>query len=247
VISLIVVKYIFSFIVFPLVLFLSNFSTVRASLIIVRPDGEVRVNVLGSSVGPEIPDHSSFSVSKIADSASNQTNVITLKKNDDKVNLEVIDSGQVKTMDVTNWKDSVVEVEERPLSQKIEITVADGEFSLKNKDVTASTSEQLSIDPTTGEISVGTKTGNKYLSVFPYDAVQSLLRTKIVSRITSMPIKISDGDKGLQYKIDGEKVISILNLYEYKIPISSYVSASTGEIIKLDLPAWLSAINFLFS
>jgi hypothetical protein len=38
-----------------------------------------------------------------------------------------------------------------------------------------------------------------------------------------------------------------LNLFELDIPVSTSVSALTGEILSVDQPTWLKVLGFMFS
>ena len=104
----------------------------------------------------------------------------------------------------------------------------------------------VNIDPYENQLSLTTRTGKKYLKVLPFDAAQSILRTRLINNINSEPFKIVEGEKGLSYVINGNKVISVLNVYDIEIPITARVSALTGEVIAIDEPSWLKPLSFLF-
>ena len=81
---------------------------------------------------------------------------------------------------------------------------------------------------------------------FPLEAVEAVLRTKLITKAVNPKIEIVEKERELQYIISGEKVFNILGIYEYSIPITSYISASTGEILSVDSPTWFKYVKFLF-
>jgi len=72
------------------------------------------------------------------------------------------------------------------------------------------------------------------------------LRAKFVNKIPDSNIELIEKDKELQYVIAGEKVFDILGLMEYSVPVTTFISASTGEILSIDSPTWFKYIKFLF-
>jgi hypothetical protein len=222
---------------------------VEASLLVVKSDGTLQWKVLSAEdeASLSIPRHSSLGIEKAANLAYDTNSTVTLDKSGDSINLAVKSGDKTSNLDVTNWKDNLVEIEEKPEVQKVTIAIKDGKFLLRQKGVVAFTDLPLTINSETSEMSVKTETGDKYLSVLPFDAVQSFLRTKLVNRVDVEKIQILEQNGDLAYRIPGEKVFSFFSLYSYSIPISSYISASTGAVLSIDGPKWLNVINFLFS
>ena len=236
-------KTIICFIVF--FLFFLFVSQADASLLTIKDDGEVIVKVLSSedTIALGYPKTSELEVKQVANSGLQENTQVVLSKEDGKVNLQV---GSKENLDVTDWKDDLVEIEERPDTKKIKVGLNGGDFIITQEGIVASTELPINIDPYENQLSLTTQTGKKYLKVLPFDAAQSVLRTRLVNNISNKPFKIVEEEKGLSYVIDGNKVINILNVYDIEIPITARVSALTGEVIAIDEPSWLKPLSFLF-
>jgi len=218
---------------------------VDASLLTIKEDGEVIVKVLSSedTIALGYPKESKLEVKQVANSGLNENTQVVLSKEDGKVSLQV---GNDRSLDVTDWKDDLVEIEERPDTKRIKVGLNSGDFIITQEGIVASTELSVNIDPYENQLSLTTRTGKKYLKVLPFDAAQSILRTRLINNINSEPFKIVEGERGLSYVINGNKVINILNVYDIEIPITARVSALTGEVISIDEPSWLKPLSFLF-
>ena len=160
----------------------------------------------------------------------------------------VLAVGSKEALDVTTWDSNVVELEERPDTKKISISVKDGSFVIEQGGVSASTDYPISIDPKESGLSVATSSGSSYLSVLPLEAVETALRSKFITTASSDRVKIEEDDPGkLAYGISGEREIKLLSVIDLKVPVTTYVSTTTGEILNIDQPKWLSIFGFLFA
>lgn len=220
-----------------------------ASLLTIKEDGEVIWNVLSEedSIGLEVPRHPFIEVRRVLEATDQKTSQVTLTKKNDKVSLIVTSGNQIRELDITQVSQDLVEIEERAETQKVTIGVIDDKFSLFHKGITAVTEFPVAVDSLTAQVSVETSTGKRFLSVFPYDAIEAVLRAKLINRIADKKVEIIEKDWKLQYRVEGEKVFNLFNVYQHQIPISYYISASTGEILSIDAPNWLKALGFLFS
>ncbi|MFC1710337.1 hypothetical protein ACFL0F_01580 [Patescibacteria group bacterium] len=236
-------KIVFAFLVFLTFFFVA--SETKASLLTINGEGEVIVKVLSSedSIALGYPETSELEVKQVANSGSEENSQVTLTKKDGIISLQV---GSEKSLDVTNWKDDLVEIEERPNTKRIKVGLMGDDFTIAQEGIVASTGFPVNIDPYENQLSLTTQTGKKYLKVLPFDAAQSVLRTRLVNNITSKPFTIVEEEKGLSYVIDGNKVINIVGVYDFEIPITARVSALTGEVIAIDEPSWLKPLSFLF-
>lgn len=237
--------------VIPLIIFflLAVSSTpVDASILVIEKSGKVLWNVLSASDENllKIPKYSSLAISKIGSEESGSESVVSLNRQEERINMTVTANNETKQLDISNWKSDIIEIEERPEVQKVKISMADGKFSLNQKGISALTSSMITIDSRSAELSIKTESGNKYLSILPYDAVQTLLKTKVVSEITDNKIDIVEENGSLAYKILGNKVINFFDIYYYRIPVSSFISASSGEVLKIDSPTFYKYLTFLF-
>lgn len=234
-------------IILPLFILMS--SDVGASLLSIDKDGEITWKVLSEQDDSslDVPTHSYIEVKRIADADVSANPSIELTKSGDKMNLSVIDDSEEREIDISNTQGDIVEIEERPEIQKINIGIKENKFSLRQKGVLALTEFPIKIDPVSARLAVGTSSGDRYLSVLPYEAVQGVLRTKLISRVNDNTLEIVENDSELQYAFSGEKVFNILDFYEYAIPVSLKVSATTGETVSIEGPDWYKVIGFFLS
>ena len=238
--------------IFLVLFFLGAQTTVKADgLVTVDSNGYIYWNVLAaeSPSGLQVPKASDISIKQIAQVDSNLGASVALSKNGGQVNLVVSTGSAKKEINVSNWKQDLVEIEERPQVQKLNIGLENGKFSLRQGGVTALTDLPIQIDAKSAGLSVLTSTGNRFVSILPVQAVDTLLRAKYISRLTStnsMELN-EDASNNLVYQIKGEKIINILNVYNYKVDVEGSVSASTGEVLSVNEPTWLKLFGFMLS
>ncbi|OGM05390.1 hypothetical protein A2125_02110 [Candidatus Woesebacteria bacterium GWB1_43_5] len=230
---------------FTLLLFYSP-AYVDASILVVNKSGEIVWNVLSTSdqLALSIGEKNDIEIREIAGgTGSNQS--ILLKKENEKMVLNV---GDEKQLDVTDWKNDLIEIEERGDVKKLTVLVKDGKFVINQGDIFAKTDFPVRIDPRENELSLITSSGSTALLVFPLEATQTSLRSKFISQITDRNLEIREKDSGiLAYSVKGEKAINIFNVVNFNVPVIAFVSTTTGEILSVDQPAWLSILGFLFS
>lgn len=223
--------------------------SVSAKLLSIKNDGELVWSVLssGTDVDLEIPKALYIEVKEAAKSKPAKDAKILLRKDGEKISMVVNADEYEKEIDVTNWEDSIVEIEERPELQRVSINVVDGRFAIKQKGVVAFTEYPISIDSKTAKLSVTTESGDRLVSILPYNAVESLVRTRIITRIAEGGIDLIEEERELTYKVNGEKLLNLFNIYEHPVQMSIAVSASTGEIVNIEAPVWYKAVSFLFT
>ena len=215
----------------------------QAALVSVDKVGTITVKVLGKETTLAVPEPASLEVKSAGDSAST-TNLISLAKEGDKVNLKV--DGE-ETLDVTNWTEDLVEIEERENAKKIIITLVEGKFVITQEGVSATTAYPVSIDPEKNRFMVTTPSGEKYLAILPFEAMESVLRAKAVTKLSDNNFEITEEGKDLSYAVAGEKSLNLFNVYDLNLPIEAKVSASTGEILSTNEPVWLKLLSFFLS
>jgi hypothetical protein len=235
--------------VFAFAIFFISHNTIHASILKVERGGNIVWKVLSDedSSTLEIPKRSSLEVKEVGKETPTPDAQILLKKSDQKISLVVTSQGSTKDLDVTNWKDDLVEIEERPGVQTVRIGLAGGKFSLEQNGITALTDYPINIDSKTSELSLTTSSGNRFISILPYQAVESVLRSRIVNKIEPGSLEILEEAQELQYKIFGGKVLNFFDIYKYSIPIRMNVSATTGEILFIEAPSWYKIFGSIFS
>lgn len=226
-----------------------GFSRAEASILSIGKDGEVIWKVLSEQDSTEIdiPTHSYIEVKKVTDKDVDPKSSVELSKNGDKINLFVLKGNEKRQIDITNQNIELVEIEERAEIQKINIGVRDNKFSLRQRGFSALTDFPIKIDPETARLTVQTESGDRFLSVLPYQAVQGILRSKLINKINDNLLEIIEEERELQYSFSGEKIFNIFDLFEYSIPVSLRVSATTGETVSIDGPLWYKIIGFFLT
>lgn len=230
-------------------LFLFFPTNVDAALVHINKDGGVVVNVLGAEATDAlgIPKKESLQIKQIADTNASGFSQVSLAQVNGKISLSVATPEGQKSMDVTGYKSSLVEIEERNQANKVQIGLLDGKFSVSENGVTAVTDFPINVDPKNAAITVSAPSGIRYLAVLPFEAYQNLVKARIISTIGDEKLTISEGDKGeLSYVIPGQKMINVFNLFSYPVDVKTTVSASTGEVLSIDEPIWLKVLGFAF-
>lgn len=222
-----------------------------SSLVNITPEGEIVMNVLGTEdmgIG-DLSQSNEISVNKVAsrDRTSNNSE-IKIDKTGNEVVLTVADGEKVSTLNLGDGYEELVEIEAVKKPDTVRIFSDSSGFKIVQKGFTAVTSFPIQIDSKRRELSVLTNTGSRYLVIFPADAIDSILKTKIINRVNqSANLLLEESESGeITYLIEGKKLINIFNVYNYELPVKTRVSASTGEVMVIEDPSWLRMFNFLF-
>lgn len=223
-------------------------NTANASLILIEKNGDLTWNVLSEqdALNLETPKYSSLELKKIADENIGNTSSVSLKKTAEGITLSVDSENTKKEMNISDFSEEIIEIEGRPELKRIGIYSEEGNFVLKQSGVKAKTQFPLTVDAKTANLYLSTMSGNKYLSIMPYDAVVNLLRAKLLSSLPEKTIEIVEINRELQYKIEGQKTFSLFDIFKYNLPLTAYVSASTGEVLDVEAPGWFKVIRLFF-
>lgn len=232
-----------------LLLFSSSTHSIYASLLVIEKDGQVIWQVLSEedSTDLDIPTHSFLEIKKTAGVTPNPTSTVELSKKDGKVTLIVTSENEKRQIDVSSEDIELVKIEERPEVQKVAIGFQDGKFNIQQKGISAITDFPIKIDPSTARLTVATQSGERFLSILPYQAVQGVLRSKIISKVDNNKLDIVEHERELQYSFSGQKIFNILNFFDYSVPVTLKVSATTGETVSIEGPVWYKVIGFFLS
>lgn len=221
-------KIIFTLISF--IIFASLFAVpTKAAFVQIDPQGKVVWQVLGYEIG----------VKSVAlnETASSQ---IALTNNNGKVVLNGVD--------VTDLKGDLVDISARGDSNDIKIGQQDGKFVFYENGVSAATSYPITIDPIKNQLTLSTDSGQRILSILPYEAAISLIRAKMIDSVDNNRMNLVENTDGqLQYVINGTRNINLFNVAKIDAKVISTVSATDGKIMKVDEPQWLKFFGFLFT
>jgi hypothetical protein len=227
-------------------LFLIFPTGVAAQIISVKSEGNVVWDVLGDeTTKPSDVSNSSIEVKKVVNVSTDSKPTITLSKEGGSVNLTVANGNETRDLTISGDNKNLVEIEERPYVQKVTIGVIGNRFSLTQGTVTALTDFPINVDAKSARFLVKTTTGMEFLFVLPNEAVSTAIKSRLMTDVGG-DIEITEGKGGASYKIVGEKVFNFFDLYKYSIPITAYVSASSGQLTSIDSPTWFKFLKFLF-
>lgn len=218
---------------------------VKASIITVGKTGEVSLNVLSAEDSIGDVSTESITVSKSSVDMGDADMPISLFRKDGKYLLNVAGRDGEKSFDVTNYEDSILEIEERPSVRKIGIKLIENQFVIEQAGVKAKTVYQINIEPQKSRITILTPTGYKFLSMMPRDAVDILLKSRSITSLSNdRTVDISEDVEGnLYYNIEGVKQIGLKDLYTYNAPVSAKISVINGEILEINQPIWLKILS----
>ena len=217
---------------------------VFASLVYIDNSGDVTVNVLSNQIALGASEKVDLEVTGSAGGRTGSNN-IAVKKEDGKIVLNVGDDTQ---LDVTDWQDNLIEIEERANVRKISILLKDNRFVINQSNVSAYADFPIYVNPKENELTIETSSGSANLSILPLEAVEIALRAKNITNFFQEGVLIEEREHGiLSYKISGEKQVDILNIMTFQVPVTTYISTTTGEVLDIDQPKWLSLFGFLFS
>lgn len=223
-------------------LFLFLVAPVKAeALVVIDSEANIIWQVLSAqdSIALKAPERE-IDITEIVSSEIEDDSLILLEKKDEKFYLN--------DLDVTDFSDDLVEIEERGEIKRLVIGVDQGLFTIEQSGVVAATEFPITIDSKRNELALKTESGSVFLSILPIEAVESALRSRFISRLANKRVTLTERTFGvLSYTIGGEKILNVFNLFDYKIPVTAHVSASTGEILSVDGPEWFKIFGFLFS
>ena len=139
-----------------------------------------------------------------------------------------------------------VEILARPDTNDLKIGTNGNEFSIEENGIVASTAFPITIDPVKDELLVNTNSGSRLVSILPFEATLALTRGKFIDTVKNNQINLNEDANGvLLYSIKGTKNVNIFNVAKISADVASSVSASNGEIMKIDEPQWLKVLGVI--
>lgn len=154
-------------------------------------------------------------------------------------------------------KDALEKLNDQLKDQDIEISSSEGQLSIRKGSVEAQTHFPLSINPTTGHLTVTTPAGTKDVAVLPDKAVENLLATGVFSGVVSQSPTASSGAteqtqltdvNGIPaYQVVGVLSKKLFGLFPMSFTKTAFVSATDGHTIDVQqssLTSFLEALSF---
>jgi len=218
----------------------------NAALLNFTKNGELYWNVLGLENTVESAYNSALEVQKIANHLVSGEPIPVVLSNENGHVLLSYGKSPEKPVDITGYDSEIVEIEGDNSARTVSIAATDNGFIIQQKGIIAETQYPITIDSPRNRLSLNTDTGNRLLSVLPFDAVNQIIRTNIISSVLEAKITLVEKEEGeVAYVVQGEKQIILLNIIALQVPVNVEVSALTGSVIKIDQPLWYSALDFL--
>lgn len=221
-------------------------SPIHAAFVHITTDGNAIWNVLGEESTLTAQKPESIDITRVSNTTLALFDAqVSLTKNAGNVVLDVKNETGEHQADVTNIKDNLIEIEARPQTQKVTIGYKDEQFVITQNSVAARTTFPITINAKTNEISVTTPSGLRVLTILPFEASTSAMKANVLSQNPELA-EITESPSGeLSYLLSGKKELNFFNVIPYKFDTKVYVSAITGEVLKVD-PGWFKILGFLF-
>lgn len=139
-------------------------------------------------------------------------------------------------------EDSLTKINKALENEDIEVGTESGNLlTIRKGQFQASTHFPLSIDPVTNMLTVTTPAGVKNVAVLPDQAVANLLNNNYIDSVasgsatsTTQNIILGLLNNNPAYQINGVSNQKLLGLFPVEIANTSFVSATNGDIIKVD-------------
>lgn len=227
------------------VLFLTCYKRADASIVTIGKTGEVKVNVLAAENVSGTEDVESVKIAKSAIEMGEADMPVSLSRSNGKYMLSVAGKDGERNFDVSDYKDRILEIEERPSVKKIGISLSNNKFVIEQRGIRATTQYQINIEPKASRITVLTPTGYKFLTTLPSDALNILLKSKSISSLgENGTVEITEDYNGnLIYQVNGIKRVGIKDLYMHDVPVSAKLLAGNGQVLEVDQPVWLKILS----
>lgn len=218
------------------VLFLTLPQKATATLIQKDINNKINFKVLGTN---------SFDLESAANTVGNLISDVSVKFENN--NLVFSINKSENDIDLEEFEGDFLEVERENESERVIIAARENNFYIKQRGVLAATSYKINIDNKSDALVLSTETGDRYVSVFPYEAVEPLLKTDILDDInTKGEIELTELEEGeLVYLVKGTKKHNIFDLFYMPADVTVEVSANTGKVLTIDAPSWSRILSIL--
>jgi hypothetical protein len=219
-------------------LFILSTKSAHAALIDINHSGDITLNVLAATTD-------GLTVKKVANARFNPNDSkITLNSENGKLALDLESSSGNRSLDVTDLDQNIVEIEKYISPQTITIKADKDKFQIIQSNAVALTSFPIEVNTADKQILVKSSSGYQYLKTLPLDVINTLNLLEIIDDTTSL--ELAQNQEGeLVYISSGDKIINVLGIYDYKVPVTANISVSTGKIEKIEGPLWYKIFGFL--
>lgn len=224
--------------ILAILIFLFNPSVASASLVTKTRNNEIEVKVLGANT---------FSLNSAAESIGGIISNFSISIEENNLILSLSDKKVTKNLNLENFEGDVLEIQRNEDKDRVVVASKDGSFYIKQRGVLAATNHTLSVNNNENKLILNTEDGDKYIYVYPYEALEPLIKTKLIDEIAETGeinlIELEEGE--IVYLIKGVREHNILGLFNLPVNVEISVSAKTGNVISIDAPTWSKILNIL--
>jgi hypothetical protein len=232
------------------VIFFTSDGTADAAILVIKDNGSLTWNVLASETDSKDRIEKLKIVSLFSGTAADGETQVALKREGDKLTLNVQSVGGDKQVDVTGLSEEIIEVEQTQKAKRLAISHEDDKFLIMQQGTTAQTPYEIIVDAKLKHVSLQTPTGVRFITVLPAEAVESVIKANLIDKVVGDQerIDLTEGASGeLEYQMNGSKNINLFNLVDITAPIKISVSATNGEVLSTEKPNWYKILGFLFN
>lgn len=170
---------------------------------------------------------------RVENEQENTKSKVKVEIEDDKVKIKKENGNGIET-EIKDVEKNKIE-QELKKEQEIELeATGEGELALVRGGFTTQTTLPISVDSKTHKLFVTTPKGTKEVAVLPDQAVENILRNKLLDQIEGGTQKLILDDKTdlPEFEVRGVKQKRILGLFPISIAKKLEVDTETGEILE---------------
>lgn len=169
---------------------------------------------------------------------------IETKKEDGKLVTKIKNEKDEDVEATKDVEEKLHDLAEMSLEEEdVEISTDSAKPTFTQKGTTVSTNFPLSVNPTTGQLTVTTPAGQKVVAVLPSEAIQGILDSAIGTTINQVELEEEGGT--LVYKVKGAKTQKLFGFIPITTQIQTTVSAENGDLLKTDQSAFEKFVDLI--
>lgn len=201
-----------------------------AGSLVTVTDGQLKVNVLGSSI-----DTSQLQASAQESMAKAKGLLLSLEQSGQKLTL-----GDY-TMDVSNVTSDLVTIQEADVNRVMTIKNLQSGYQLSQGGIKISVDYPIEVNAQTQKLTVLANQHEFIVGVSPIDIAKTILRAKYATNISGGQIQEEDGQ--LYYLVSGEKVFAWGNVWRRNVPVMVKLAATDGVVVEFNAPYWYKLLR----
>lgn len=218
---------------------------------VVSPEGTLRLEDSGQVLGEEVPA-ASPSVSPVRLEVKLGTTRVKLEKESEGFKLKLENEAGQETRRLKSQGPDLLKISERSTDRDLTIsTHSANRLLLSRRRLGAITDLPIAVSLQTNQLIVSTQAGSRVVAVLPDQAIENLLREKLLDKIGGLKVeeilseaspssafaqavelKMDSGGEPV-YEVEGSKSLKLLGFYPVTLPRRVVISAQTGAVEKV--------------